>query len=456
MNYDAPKTYTIKVAILLIMIFLTKIPVAMISGLTDERGTRQTEAQKELSRMTGGDQQLVGPFLALKTIDTSAPNTVGPVEQTAAHPIKSREEKLRIVPSELKVTSQVNVERRYRGIYPLETFVATTSIKGVFNLAGHEAEQALVHQQIADAAITVGVTNPDYILSIDEAKWGDESLHVDTGTAANGDYEIGIPISVNVPATTVRTGNKIPFSLTVKLRGSGSFSISPVAERWELAMSSNSAFPSFIGKALPIERELTPEGFTAVWRMEKYGKTTPAVIKTPNPGDYQKYFADSAGVSFKSGINTYEMVQRAIKYSLLFIVLTFAIFFLFEVICGLKLHAVQYGLIASALCIFYLLLLSIAEYCSFSIAYGVATLTVVVLVSGYSRAILSNARQANLVASLLTIIYGYLYIVLGDREYALLLGSIGVTAVLGFVMYLTRNVDWYEIGGRAEQESTTN
>jgi inner membrane protein len=97
-----------------------------------------------------------------------------------------------------------------------------------------------------------------------------------------------------------------------------------------------------------------------------------------------------------------------------------------------------------AITLFYLLLLSLAEQIGFTAAYCVATLMTVGLVYGYTRRILTSRRNAALVSGGLSILYGYLFALLHEQEYALLAGSIGLFLMLGLVMYLTRNIDWYQ------------
>ena len=47
------------------------------------------------------------------------------------------------------------------------------------------------------------------------------------------------------------------------------------------------------------------------------------------------------------------------------------------------------------------------------------------------------------IAGVLAILYGFLYVNLQLQDYALLLGSIGLFVMLAVVMYLTRNIDWF-------------
>jgi inner membrane protein len=121
----------------------------------------------------------------------------------------------------------------------------------------------------------------------------------------------------------------------------------------------------------------------------------------------------------------------------------FTAFFLFEVLSGLRIHGVQYLLVGAALCLFYLLLLSRSEVIQFAWAYIAAAFAATVMISLYTVAVLKSGRRATGIASLLTLIYGFLYVTLQLQDYSLLTGAAGLSVALAVVMYVTRNIDWY-------------
>jgi inner membrane protein len=149
------------------------------------------------------------------------------------------------------------------------------------------------------------------------------------------------------------------------------------------------------------------------------------------------------GVRLLSPVDAYRTTERAVKYQLLFVGLTFVVIFLFELVGGLRVHPVQYLLVGLALCLFYLLLLSLAEHVGFLVAYATASSAVVVLVSCYARAVLGSRGRGGWIGGLVTALYLYLYVLLQIQDYALLVGSIGFFLALAVVMFVTRRVDWY-------------
>ena len=166
---------------------------------------------------------------------------------------------------------------------------------------------------------------------------------------------------------------------------------------------------------------------------------------------HQAVCGSAFGVGLYLPADAYQKTERSLKYAILFVVLTFATFFLYEVLAPVELHPVQYLLVGAAICLFYLLLLSISEQAPFPLAYAISSAAIVVLISGYSAAILRGRLRALVLGGLLGLLYGYLYVLLQAEDQALLLGSVGLFAILGTLMYLTRRIDWGK-GGRRGRE----
>lgn len=147
----------------------------------------------------------------------------------------------------------------------------------------------------------------------------------------------------------------------------------------------------------------------------------------------------------------YRMVERSLKHSVLVLTLVFAAFFLFETLAGLRLHAVHYGLVGGALCLFYLALLALGEVLSPGQAYVGAAVASSLLIICYSISILHSYARAGTIAALLAGEHSVLYIVLRMEDYALLAGTTALFVVLAAVMFFTRHVDWFaQEAGKAE------
>jgi inner membrane protein len=154
---------------------------------------------------------------------------------------------------------------------------------------------------------------------------------------------------------------------------------------------------------------------------------------------------DTFGVEFIVPVDLYRMSERSIKYQLLFLTLTFATLWLFEVLTKTRLHAIQYLLVGAGMCLFYLLELSLAEHLGFLWAYLIAAVSIVLLISFYCMSILKTPRRSLLVGGFISFLYGYLYTLLVNQDYALLAGSVGLFILLGTIMYLTRKINWHSM-----------
>ncbi|MEO0813651.1 MAG: cell envelope integrity protein CreD, partial [Myxococcota bacterium] len=229
-------------------------------------------------------------------------------------------------------------------------------------------------------------------------------------------------------------------NLTIELPGAERFSIRPVARSSEVALNGNWGTPSFVGDRLPTARTVEEGRFSSNWSLSGGGGTA-------FWGGFSEQVSPAqVGVRLLDPISRYQVVTRTVKYAFLVIVLTFATFFLFEVMSGLHIHLVQYLLVGLALVMFYLLLLSQTEHMSFEAAYAIASGAVVALVTVYTRAMLSTARNAVLCGAGLAGVYGVLYPILREEQYALLTGSWALFLLLAAVMWVTRKVDWSAVG----------
>lgn len=192
---------------------------------------------------------------------------------------------------------------------------------------------------------------------------------------------------------------------------------------------------------LPAGREIASDGFNASWSIYYLSRSFPQMWASEIPS--ATAFEETAfGVNFFQPVDAYVQTGRAIKYAILFILLTFSAFFLFEILARLQVHAIQYLLIGGALTLFYLLLLALSEHLGFALSYSLATGGTVLLVSLYSASVLCGFKRAGAIAPLLVVLYAYLYILLQAEDFSLLFGSIGLFVILSAFMYLTRNFDW--------------
>lgn len=210
-----------------------------------------------------------------------------------------------------------------------------------------------------------------------------------------------------------------------------------------LILTSSWPNPSFQGGWLPESLKISNTGFEAKWQIPFLGRNFPQQWNGENPIADTMIYPSRFGVDLFAPVDNYHMAERSIKYNFLFIVLTFAVLWLFEVMVQLRVHPLQYLMIGVAMCLFYLLQLALSEHMGFHQAYVVVSLSVVVLITSYTMSILRAKRRGGIVGVMQIVLYGYLYVVLASQNYSLLLGSVGLFVFLAIVMFLSRRVDWF-------------
>jgi inner membrane protein len=231
----------------------------------------------------------------------------------------------------------------------------------------------------------------------------------------------------------------LTFSATVRFKGTGNLSFIPTGRETKIEASSSWPDPSFTGANLPDLRTVKDSGFIADWRVLALNRTFPQQWKT----DTYDLARGAFGVSLIVPVDTYQQTTRSVKYAILIILLTFTAFFLIEWIYQRPIHSLQYILVGFALCIFYTLLLSFSEYIGFNGAYGVAAIATIGLITWYVASILRSAGMSAFISVLLTVQYGFVFILIQLQDYALLMGSVGLFVSLAAVMYFSRKIKWH-------------
>jgi inner membrane protein len=248
-----------------------------------------------------------------------------------------------------------------------------------------------------------------------------------------------------------------PLQMKVKLQLAGTqrFALVPAAASTQMDLSSDWPHPSFGGRFLPTRREISDQGFKAQWLVSELASTAAADVLAGKPvtglaGSGNEGIVDTLEFSMVDPVNPYVMSDRAIKYGLIFIVLTFVSVGLVELLSGRRVHPVQYLLVGLALSVFFLLLLSLSEHLSFELSYGLAAGAAALLLGHYGAAMLGGWRSGLVFGAGIAGLYAALYVLLSMEQAALVIGALLMFAVLAAVMTLTRKLDWYGLGATVE------
>lgn len=419
----------IKILTIGFLILVLLIPASMFKSQVWERKSRKAEAVREISGKWGGEQTISGPVLTVPYREYYKD------EKGEQH---HRTEYIHFLPEEVNVAGNLTPEVRYRGIYEAVLYNARVKFDGRFawpdpGAFGVPPE----HVEWDMAFLSLGVPDMTGIKERIDVRMGDATTPMNPGIQVDQVFKSGI--SARLPK--LEKGREIPFAFDLDINGSQRFSVAPVGEVTTLSLTSPWPSPSFTGSFLPETREVRDDGFSAHWRVLHLNRNFPQAWVGPrfNVND------SSFGVKLFIAADVYQKATRTAKYALMFISLTFAVFFLAEVMSRLRVHPLQYLFVGLGLVIFYSLVLAISEHINFDAAYVMSALAMVALITAYTQGVFRHRMLTITIGSVLTILYGYLYMVLQLEDYALLMGSLGLFTVLAAAMYLTRKVDWYGI-----------
>jgi inner membrane protein len=429
---------------LLLVVFLAillQVPITMIGGLRSERQERQRSAAAEVSSKWGGAQTILGPALVV-------PYGVHVLERSAGGEDRVGTETRYAVflPERLDVKGTVDADVRKRGIFSVPVYQLDAILEGEFgrpDVSRLGVEPVFVAWDRAH--LVLGISDARAIQRETAVRWNGIEVPFAAGSGVLGDVGAsGIHATVGVVEATGR----FEFALPLSLHGSGSLSFTPFGQSTEVHLDSDYGHPSFQGNWLPSERTVSRDSFTARWSIPSLGRNFPQAW-TSEASMRESIAASRFGVELVDPVDHYRMAERSVKYAGLFIVLTFATVWLVEVLSGVRVHPIQYLMLGGALCLFYLLELSLSEHVGFAAAYAAASVAVLAMVGAFCLVALRRGSRAVVVASGVGLLYAYLYVLLMNEDYALLIGSIGLFVVLATIMFATRRVDWYAASGRS-------
>ena len=422
---------------------LLQIPIGMISGLVSERQERRAAAMHEVSSKWGKVQSITGPALIIPYIHRWTESTAG--GQVA----RSETRHAIFLPQQLRTHGVIDSEIRSRGIFTVPVYRLRLTMEGEFARPS-ASELGIEPSAVAwsRAQLAVGVTDIRAIQQETAVSWNGRNVPFLPGTGAFTDAGAGIHAVVGVGEGVER----FSFSFPLLLNGSTGVYLTPFGQITAVELQSNYRHPSFQGNWLPVDRSVSGSSFQATWSIPFLGRDYPQAWKAERSMS-EAIDGSRFGVELVNPVDHYRMAERSVKYAGLFILLTFATVWLIEVLAGVRVHPIQYLMLGGALCLFYLLELSLSEHIGFPSAYGLASLAVIGMVAAYSVVVLQSMVRALVVGTGVGLLYVYLYVLLMNEDYALVIGSIGLFAILAAIMYATRGVDWYAVGVRGSGTS---
>jgi inner membrane protein len=428
------------------LILVMLIPLLMIQGVLSDRLARRNEAVDDITSSWGKDQNIVGPVLVVPylyhgtvvrsvTLPDGRVETREVAETTVAYAY--------FLPDTLEITGDVKTQTLHRGIYDAAVFRGMVNISGKFPVPDMAALKIDPKDVLwKDAAVTLAVSDLRGTRESLLLDWDGKKIQLQPGSQLPG-YTTGVtaPLANDQPIAAPPA-----FSIALDLNGSSGIFFAPFGVQNVVNLKSNWPDPGFRGAFLPAERNVRADGFDATWKVSYYGRDYAQRWTSRSGNERFTTLAVSNslfGAQFLKVLDAYRYVERSIKYGVLFFVLVFTTFFLFEITARQKIHPLQYLMVGAALCLFYLALLSASEFIGFTAAYATATVAATGLITWYCSHFLGGGARTLMIGGGLLGVYTFLYITLRQQDYALLMGTVALFILLAIVMWVTRKVDWY-------------
>jgi inner membrane protein len=420
----------LKIIIIAILILLLLIPRSFILDVIDERASRNREVEQEVRNSWSGSQKLNGPFLIVPY----------------SYKVKIKDEtykwvteKAVFLPDQLDVKASLRSQVLKRSIFEVAVYDTPLLISGKFKVNEH-----FLHApnngsyKWSEATLVVNISDLRGISDSPKFIWDNQKLKVGYGKEMKNIPGKGI--FAQTPISDFEEGKEYHFFIEAHLKGSKELFMEPVGNINQISMASNWPHPSFSGMFLPTNRTIKEDGFNADWKVLDFNRTYPQFFEE----EYQFKMGDSLGVNLNLGVDNYQKNQRSIKYCIMVILLSFIALFLIEFMTKTKIHPMQYILVGCGLSIKYLVMLSLSEHIGFNLAYLIAGILTILVLSIYFAGFLKSKKVLFTLTSFLGTFYTFVFIVIQLQDYSLLVGSLGLFIILSIIMIITRKVNWFE------------
>lgn len=427
---------TVRALLVAVLVLLLLIPLAMVENLVREREWRKDEAVQEVSATWGGSQTITGPVISVPYAATVRVDL-----GEGKSEMRNVTQYAHFLPEKLDFTGQLDPEKRHRGIYDVVVYKGHLRIQAEFPAMQGLSPVTTATLRWSEATLCLGISDLRSIKQQVEAQWNGSKLAFEPGLPSDDLMASGISVPLALDTSAMVRPFNLDFSLD--LNGSSSFRMVPMGRTTTASITSAWPDPSFQGAFLPDTSTVTGEGFTAHWRVLHLNRPYPQQFT----GSRNSQLEESAfGPDLILPMDEYQKSNRAAKYGVMLIVLVFLVFFFVEVLQRLRIHPIQYLLVGFALCIFYALLIALSEHIGFGGAYILSATAVIGLVVFYARSVFKQVKATQLLGLVMLLVFGFMFTVINQEDYALLIGSIGLFIVLAIVMAVSRKIDWERAG----------
>lgn len=411
------------------------VPLFFINMTLSEREGRAAEAAGDVASGWGGSQIVAGPMLLVPYVENETQIVDG---RSVLTPVRRA---VAIMPERLKLNATADASERHRGIFDIPVYRTDVSVHAEFK------KEALAAAFTSDATplwneavVTVLVSDQRGLADNVVLDANGKPIDFEPGSGLEG----GTISGIHAPLAMGDAPGNLVLNARFALRGTRELSFVPLGRSTTSRLASGWRAPSFFGAFLPAEHRTDGQGFQSQWSVPYLARGF-AQSFVATDATLTKMLDSSFGVRFYKPVDFYQLVERSLKYAILFVGLGLLVFFVAELVANRRLHAVQYVLVGAAQVLFYLLLLSFAEHTGFLMAYSLAAVATVALTSLYARSAFASTIRAVVLGVIMSGLYGLLYVILNSEDDALLIGSLLLFAALGATMFVTRRTDWYRV-----------
>ncbi|MDZ8118109.1 cell envelope integrity protein CreD [Pontiella agarivorans] len=439
------KNMVLKLLVLFLISMGMLIALSSIDGLARERKDRSAAVQRNIAESYARSQRIIGPVFTVQFRECWNERKYNRETDTWYEEELSADRIHVVYPARYAYSGKMEVEERYRGIFKANIFQTEGAIEGEVVFPEWESLRTRQGSGLELLSVEAHMILSDLrgLTRVPAFFWQDKTLEIEPGSEL--DFA-GSGIHTTLPESAELFGARFGFEVELAVHGMGEVTFVPVGDQNCIRLSSAWPHPSFTGDFLATERTVSENGFSAEWNVNGLASTVQQDLSHARKGRLQEM-----GVSLMDPVNVYSLTDRALKYGFLFIFITFAAFFLFEMLAALRIHPVQYVFVGLAQAVFFLLLLSLSEHIGYGFSYLTATVATVLLITVYLCHVLCGVGRGGLFGGLLLLLYGVLYALLQSEDHALVAGSALVFGLIALTMMLTRKVDWYTLSAKSGQ-----
>lgn len=444
------KSLLVRVVVIALLTLALWIPLALVQGVVSDRQHLQRQVEETIATTSTGPQRIAGPVLIVPYLVSELVVTTDDKGREKTHWSNSDHHAV-LLPEMLNYDGEVGIEEKYKGLYKSLLYQTKGMWKARFNVpinlgTGIDKKHATKRLTIGKAFVAVGLSDVRGLRGTPKILW--DAAEIEVSNSANWPA-LGDGLHASIGALDAGEAHLHEMTMQLDIAGTSMLSIAPLGKTTTVQLRAAWPHPNFGGRFLPTSKQIDEKGFVAKWEVSQLSSKNAALVMQPARADSQPTLLETFEVAFIEPVNIYLKAERAVKYGILFVVLTFAAFFLLETMKNLRIHALQYGLVGLALAIFFLLLVSLSEHIPFLLAYLSASVACISLIAYYLSHVLGGAKYGLFFGASLTALYGVLYGLLLSEDNALVLGSLLLFVVLAVVMLVTRKFDWFKLGRTA-------